>query len=190
MTDKKNKPRKTAKADTPQAAPITDLPAKGNEPWMQWKVKPDLVPILGDWPARESGIPKRIAYCRGQLNNLSVEALARYTKYFDPTGISKASIVRYESGDSFPGARELRILCDALWVSSDWLLLGTLDLNLQNPAAVGLIDALTDFVQGVSDKTNEGFIFAAAGDLRKANQKTEIEKRQRWIDEARKPTPR
>lgn len=190
MTDKKKQPRKTTHTPPSQVEPGAVQLNDGNEPWRKWKVKPDIVPIIGDCPARETSIPKRIAYCRGQLDNLSVEALARYTKYFDPVGISKASIVRYEGGDSFPGARELRILCDALWVSPDWLLLGSLDTNLQSPATTVLIDALTDFVQGVSDKTNEGFIFAAASDLRKANKKQEIEKRQRWIDEARKPAPR
>lgn len=194
MTAKKKQLGKTGNTPSLEGAgaiihPVLDHSGQkdelGNEPWRKWKVKPDLVPMIGGWPAGagEAGISKRIAYCRGQLDNLSVEALARYTKYFDQVGISKASIVRYEGGDSFPGARELRILCDALWVSPNWLLLGTLDSNLQHHAATKLIDALTDFVQEVDDNTNKGFIFSAASDLRKGREKMEIEKRQRWIDE-------
>lgn len=47
-------------------------------------------------------------------------------KLVDPAGhgISQQTIVKYEKGIVLPGSRELRILCDALNVSADWLIMG------------------------------------------------------------------
>lgn len=154
-----------------------------NEPWREWKVKPDLTQLLANPP--ESGIGLRIAYCRGQLNNLSVEALARYTKNFDTVGVSKASIVRYEAGSSLPGARELRILSHTLWVSPIWLLMGALDSNPQQHISAQLVDHLADFVRMVTDESNKGFV--SGSDMRQSQELWEVEQRQRWIDAARKP---
>ncbi|MCO5096445.1 MAG: helix-turn-helix domain-containing protein [Rhodocyclaceae bacterium] len=135
----------------------------------------------------EKGVGQRIAYCRGQLDNLSVEALARYSKNFDPAGISRPTIVRYESGENIPGARELRILCDALWVPANWILFGTVGPDVENSAGGALLNALNRFVQGASwDGVQGGWMERLAEDQRQA----EIEKRQKWIDEARKPTPK
>jgi transcriptional regulator with XRE-family HTH domain len=190
MTDEK---KQSANAST-NGEPAQ--PGEGKEPWRQWKVKPDLAILFFQMPdprATEIGIGKRIAYCRGQLDNLSVEALARYTKYFDSAGISKASLVRYEAGDSLPGARELRILCDTLWVPPQWLLCGTIEPNSQNAAASTLISALTEFVRGATIGGTILDIDAALGISREdkeAQKKQEIEQRQRWIDEARKPSQR
>lgn len=189
MTNKNKQPANSAPEGEHDAA----QQSSGNESWRQWKVKPDLAMIgfhMPDSKAVEAGIGKRIAYCRGQLGNLSVEALSRYTKYFDSSGISKASLVRYEAGDSLPGARELRILCDTLWVPVQWLLYGTIDPNSQNKAATALLDALTDFVRR---ETVGGTVLDMFGTSREAkNQKEvqEFEQRQRWIDEARKPSQR
>lgn len=188
MTTKKKQPATGPSINEQDVA----QPIEGNEPWRKWKVKPDLgyIPAQADDPrASELGIGKRIAYCRGQLDNLSVEALARYTKYFDSAGISKASLVRYEAGDSLPGARELRILCDALWVPPHWLLYGTVDSNSPNKAATALLDALSDFVRG---ETVGGTVldFTWAKENKEIQHAKEVEQRQRWIDEARKPLNR
>lgn len=187
MTDKKKQPKKAAASAPPASLPHLDFSGKnegtetGNEPWRAWKVRPDLVPISSH--PEESGIGKRIAYCRGQLDNLSVEALARYTKKFDSDGVSKASLVRYESGDSVPGARELRILCDALWVPANWLLFGTLDSDIQRQTGRVLLEALENHIRmlvpGELSKLIEPFS--------RMQEKYAIEGRQRWIDEARKP---
>lgn len=48
------------------------------------------------------------------------------SKLVDPAnqGISHQTLVKYEKGIVLPGSRELRILCGALDVSADWLLMG------------------------------------------------------------------
>ncbi len=54
------------------------------------------------------------------------------TKEVDPDGkgIARTVLIGYESGKFKPGSRELRILCAALELSPEWLLLGT-DKHLQ-----------------------------------------------------------
>jgi transcriptional regulator with XRE-family HTH domain len=77
-------------------------------------------------PAAEDLIGDRIKAKRQRLG-MNFEQLARLCKDYDePTkeGISPTSLLRYESGKFKPGARELRILCAALDVSANWLLLG------------------------------------------------------------------
>lgn len=155
------------------------------EPWNKWKVRPDLVPMSATPP--ESGIGERIKYCCGQLNNMPLEALARYTRNFGEGGISRQSLVRYVSGDTFPGARELRLLCDALWVPANWLLFGVVGPDVENSAGGALLSALGKFIQQASGgEFQGGLLDSLAEDQRKA----EIEKRQKWIEEARKPQPR
>jgi transcriptional regulator with XRE-family HTH domain len=137
-----------------------------------------------DVRATETGIGKRIAYCRGQLDNLSVEAFVRYTKNFDTDGISRMSIIRYEAGESLPGARELRIICDALWVSPSWMLTGIVDSGNNSQSA--LEKALQDFVLNVMNSGLPG----GFGDLVKFEEQKQFERRQKWIDEARKAKSR
>lgn len=78
----------------------------------------------------ESGIGERIKEARKNLN-ISVEQLSDLTsrfdheaRYVDGSGISTPSLYRYEKSERLPGARELRLLCEALKVSPNWLLLG------------------------------------------------------------------
>lgn len=183
MTEKKKQPKKTT--DNPQiyleGAQLSSPPEE--QTWRKWKVKPDLQDILSDPP--ESGIGKRIAYCRGQLDNISVEALSRYVKNFDPSGISRTTIVRYESGENTPGARELRILCRALWIPADWLLFGKSEAKEQSE-----LDA---FLDGWLRKKLHNFGLFDDNHTLEAllnlMQNEKIEERQRWIDEARKPPP-
>ncbi|MBG6074008.1 transcriptional regulator with XRE-family HTH domain [Polaromonas sp. CG_9.7] len=85
---------------------------------------------LRDMPAKPNTAPEslfgeRSRYARNDLK-LSVEALSRLTKDYDPegTGLSPTSISRYESGESLPGIREFRILCESLDVPMTWLLYG------------------------------------------------------------------
>lgn len=185
MTDNKN-PRKISKATKPTTSDAIELEGN-NESWRKWKVKPDLVPMVENWSASEADIPKRIAYCRGQLDNLSVEALARYTKNFDADGISRMSIIRYESGESLPGARELRILCETLWVPPNWLLTGIVDSGNQAHADVELTNAVRAFVLNTM---NMGITGGGLGDFTKKAAQDLVEQRQKWIDEARKAKPR
>jgi len=75
--------------------------------------------------APESRLGERVRYARSELR-LNLEALSRLTKEYDSQalGLSPTSIARYESGESLPGARELRILCEAFQVPASWLLYG------------------------------------------------------------------
>lgn len=200
MTDsKKTKPAKSAK----KRQPPVDAPAQGfviglgNEaeqdaqpkPWAKWNVKPDLssmfASIITNPP--EAGIGKRIAYCRGQLDNLSVEALARYTKNFDPDGISRTTIVRYESGDNLPGGRELRILSDALWVPVDWLIWGRAESSGVSSEDIALLEALD---ARILRRIGHGDLADMTKGLAQRDVQDKIEQRRKWLYEARQPKPR
>ncbi len=170
MTDEINTPENTSET--------------GKEPWRRWTVKPVLEAIFADPP--ESGIGKRIAYCRGQLDNLSLDALARYTKFFDEEGVSRHSIFRYEAGKAVPGGRELRILCDALWVPAGWLLMGKPDAS----ASTGFGQAVEDALNVHLERMGIGGVYRLAKQLDEGKAKQELERRQQWIDEARKAQPR
>lgn len=85
---------------------------------------------LRDMPAEpnaapESRLGERARYARNDLK-LNIEALSRLTKEYDAqgSGLSPTSIARYESGESLPGTREFRILCETLEVPLTWLLYG------------------------------------------------------------------
>lgn len=74
--------------------------------------------------AKEIG--ERIAKARNGLG-WSQQALQAHTRIVDPEnkGVSRAVLSLYETGVNKPGARELRLLCDALKVTPNWLLYGT-----------------------------------------------------------------
>lgn len=74
----------------------------------------------------EDEIGERIKTRRKELD-ISVDELATLTALCDlekGAGVSRATVYAYEANDSKPGARELRMLCEALNVSPNWLLLG------------------------------------------------------------------
>ena len=79
-------------------------------------------------PAPEDGIGDRIRQAR-EMRGLSQSQLHQRTKEADPAGkgIARTVLVGYEAGKFKPGARELRVLCDTLSLSVDWLLLGKKD---------------------------------------------------------------
>ncbi len=103
------------------------------------------MPAIGPAAHPESRIGERIRHARGRLN-LSIEGLSRYSSHYDSLnqnqGLSPASISRYEAGQSLPGARELRLLCDALSVSADWLLFGLLPEHQMTAAEQTMIAAV------------------------------------------------
>lgn len=81
-------------------------------------------------PPPEDTIGDRIREKRKELD-FTVEQLAELTAMFDyetedadKKGISSPTLYRYESRGSKPSAREMRLLCYALNVSPNWLLLG------------------------------------------------------------------
>lgn len=75
--------------------------------------------------APEDGIGDRIRAAR-ERRGLSQTALAGRTKMVDPAGkgVGRTVLVGYEAGHFRPGAREIRLLCEALSVSPNWLILG------------------------------------------------------------------
>ena len=89
----------------------------------------DKQPQQSNPQAPEEGIAARIKDKRKELD-LTVEEMSALTAKYDYSnnrGVSSASIFRYEKGGpdgSLPGAREICLLCEALKVSPNWLLLG------------------------------------------------------------------
>lgn len=133
----------------------------------------------------EGAIGERLKYARSELS-LSVEALARLTKPYDKhesKGVSPTSIARYESGESLPGARELRLLCEALDVPPQWLLLGSLPNMGKSQPQQALIAALQQFIRETQEDVNLG------GELASVHtQRWAVEERAKWLEEARKPS--
>lgn len=99
--------------------------------------------------APEDGIGARIKEARKLAgHDLNVEALSRLCREYDQQGqgITRTTLLRYESGVVFPGARELRILCDALGVSADWLLLGVGTTSQKGLSMEEMLEALQGVV--------------------------------------------
>lgn len=73
----------------------------------------------------EDGIGDRIRSAR-DARGLSQTALATRTKMVDPAGkgVARTVLVGYESGNFRPGAREIRLICQALSITPNWLILG------------------------------------------------------------------
>lgn len=105
--------------------------------------------VVEHYTPPENGIGERIRLKRAEIaGGLTVEDLSRVCKEFDPEGqgVSRAALFRYESGKILPGARELRILCEALAVSPNWLLLGT-DLERWTETTSVMVAALDAWVR-------------------------------------------
>jgi|GEM_PF-4828891 transcriptional regulator with XRE-family HTH domain len=107
--------------------------------------------VPASYPPPEEGIGERIRARREELR-LNYEELARLTARCDywgeKKGLTSAMVARYEKGVDgrpvLPGARELRILCEALYVQPEWLLLGVDRLD-QAKGAVRLAKKLIEF---------------------------------------------
>ena len=75
--------------------------------------------------APEASIGVRLRSAR-EARGLSQTALATRTKLIDSTGkgVARTVLVGYEAGTFRPGAREIRLICQALSVTPNWLILG------------------------------------------------------------------
>lgn len=101
-------------------------------------------PVKIDLPnAVEDGIGIRLKSAR-EIKGLSQSDLHR------STGLSRMVISKYESGQNKPGSRELRLLCDALGVSPNYLIYGTEEILSKS-------DNLADLVFGLR---GEGAVIA------------------------------
>lgn len=78
-----------------------------------------------DSDAPEHGIGDRIRAAR-EARGLSQTALAARTQMADSAGkgVGRTVLFGYESGKFRPGAREIRLICQALSVTPNWLILG------------------------------------------------------------------
>lgn len=73
----------------------------------------------------EDGIGGRIRATR-EARGLSQTDVSNMSKELDPArkGVSRTVLVGYEAGQFRPGAREIRILCETLNVTPNWLIYG------------------------------------------------------------------
>jgi len=73
----------------------------------------------------DAALGRRIKSAR-EARDLTQQAISTQSKFADPEGkgISRTALVGYENGNSKPGARELRILCETLRVTPNHLLFG------------------------------------------------------------------
>jgi len=104
----------------------------------------------------ENGMGERIREKRKELG-LTVEQLAALTAFYDfgteaeeEKGLSVSSLYLYEKSERLPRAKEMRLLCDALNVSPNWLLLGE-EWDSKQGADSELADALRKLVKDASN---------------------------------------
>jgi transcriptional regulator with XRE-family HTH domain len=76
----------------------------------------------GEW----LGVGHRLKTAREE-RGFTQGAVANRTKMIDPDkkGISRTAIVGYEQDTSKPGLREIRLLCEVLRISPNWLIYGS-----------------------------------------------------------------
>lgn len=89
------------------------------------QVNPETEAQNVDSDAPEHGIGDRIRAAR-EARGLSQTSLANRTAMADATGkgVGRTVLFGYESGKFRPGAREIRLICQALSVTPNWLILG------------------------------------------------------------------
>lgn len=77
----------------------------------------------------EDGIGSRIRVSR-EARGFTQAHLSEQTKLNDPVGqgISRTVIVGYEAEHSKPGAREIKLICNTLHITPNWLLYGEEDV--------------------------------------------------------------
>jgi transcriptional regulator with XRE-family HTH domain len=106
---------------SPSVAPTT----------MPRKPKPTEQPMPPEgasYEVPEAAIGSRIRASR-EARGWSQSALADHSKELDPArkGVSRTVLVGYEAGNFRPGAREIRILCETLGITPNWLIYGDED---------------------------------------------------------------
>ena len=143
------------------------------------------MPAQGPTATPESRLGERLRYARSQLD-LNIEALSRLTEGYDANskGVSPTSISRYEAGENLPGTLELRILCDSLGVTAQWLVYGDVPNAGKTEAEQEVISALRKLI--ASNSVDAMFEIDVKPHLQwilKATPK-------QLLDSARKPRPR
>jgi transcriptional regulator with XRE-family HTH domain len=71
-------------------------------------------------------VGERLKFARDK-RGFTQGAVSVRSKMQDPEkrGISRTAIIAYEQGTSNPGLREIRLLCEVLHVTPNWLIFGT-----------------------------------------------------------------
>lgn len=129
----------------------------------------------------EARLGERIRYARNGLK-LSLEAFSRLTKDYDSqgAGLSTTSISRYETGDTLPGIRETRLLCESLEVPVTWLMYGRISDSGPNEADRRLLAALDFYVK---KKQQTSVVTEAEGMVEMQKGKERMDR----LNRARKP---
>jgi transcriptional regulator with XRE-family HTH domain len=85
----------------------------------------------------ELGIGARLKRAR-EDRDFTQLAVATRTKMADPDakGISRTSLIGYEQGTSSPGLREIKLLCEVLRITPNWLVYGTDEAGLIKQASM------------------------------------------------------
>lgn len=172
--------------------PASQPPVEDNTMTPFEREEPTFVPTpmqapLGEAPEQLLG--KRLAAARMHYS-LNVEALARLTKAYDvdyaneARGISPASLARYEAGDSSPGAREIRLLCEALAISAQWLVFGDVGSSGKSKEEQALLDALNSYMVRKVAEQNDGALMSS-----EFSEWTWRQRRAQRLREARTPNP-
>lgn len=93
---------------------------------MATKKSPEELPLVVRKPVPEDGLGERLKLAR-EARDWTQSVLSARTKMADPNceGVSRTVLVGYETGKYKPGARELRLIAEALNVTPNWLLYGT-----------------------------------------------------------------
>tara|TARA_B100001250_G_scaffold312419_1_gene274430 strand:+ start:167 stop:853 length:687 start_codon:yes stop_codon:yes gene_type:complete len=96
------------------------------------KNSPPAEPTPLPGPEREVGERLKIAR---EERAFTQGVVANRTKMIDPEqkGISRTAIIAYEQGTTKPGLREIKLLCEVLHITPNWLIYGT-----DNAAAAAL----------------------------------------------------
>ncbi|MCF8186382.1 MAG: helix-turn-helix domain-containing protein [Sulfuritalea sp.] len=123
----------------------------------------DKLPEITEKKDSELSIGERIQKKRKQLD-FSVDQLALLTAAYDfgvlaenDKGLSSQTLYRYEKGEREPATREIRLLCEALNVSADWLIFGK-DWNYQQEADTILANSFRALIKNVNDEDRLGAI--------------------------------
>ncbi|TFZ02100.1 helix-turn-helix domain-containing protein [Ramlibacter humi] len=90
------------------------------------RARGELPPPPPDLPADDAAFAARLKAAREE-RNFTQAAVANRSRMIDPAqkGVSRTAIIAYEQGTTKPGIRELRMLCEVLHVTPNWLIYGT-----------------------------------------------------------------
>lgn len=102
-------------------------------------------------PGSDQAVSSRLKIAR-EDRAFTQGALANRTKMVDPEekGISRTAIIGYEQGASKPGLREIKLLCEVLRITPNWLIYGTESAGVSSQPSMELLSSpKTDPLDGV-----------------------------------------